>query len=237
MNGTLTLKIAALVTAGLISAALAPMSHAQAVVDADHIARSLTTIPKAVRGADGKFHTPDPTVDLLVQFDSGKATLQPLGRQQLDQLAMAFARPELLQARFEIGGHTDRVGSHDYNMKLSADRANAARDYLSKQHGIALDRLSTQAFGYTRLADPANPTSGANRRVEIRHLLAAGQYGAAAQPVPSAQPYVPYPPSSPYPSGQAVPQGPAGAYPQPYPQQQPSAPGYPQPGGQIVPRY
>jgi flagellar motor protein MotB len=41
-------------------------------------------------------------------------------------------------------------------------------DYLTRGHAIAPDRLEAVGYGEARLADPADPASGKNRRVEVR---------------------------------------------------------------------
>ena len=69
--------------------------------------------------------------------------------------------------RFEIGGHTDASGSAGYNQQLSEKRAASVVDYLLGK-GIDRNRLDWIGHGEEMLADPANPASGANRRVEVR---------------------------------------------------------------------
>lgn len=169
--------------AGLLALSVSMPIWAADVVSADQIAKVLTTRTKAVVGADGKIRQADPTLDLQIPFDFKMATLKIDGKLQLDQLALAFAKPGLAQAHFEVAGHTDKVGSYDYNMKLSTDRANAVRDYLNKQHGIALDRLVTKGYGFTRLANEQDPKNAANRRVEIRHLIQQANNAPVQQPV------------------------------------------------------
>ena len=50
----------------------------------------------------------------------------------------------------EMQAHTDSRGKSSYNMQLSVQRANAAKDYLIKQ-GVEQERLSAKGFGETRL--------------------------------------------------------------------------------------
>lgn len=80
-----------------------------------------------------------------------------------------LAQNERLRVR--IDGHTDDVGSVDYNMALSQRRADAVRDWLVA-HGIEGSRLSTRAFGPTRPASTNDTPEGRekNRRVEISVL-------------------------------------------------------------------
>jgi OOP family OmpA-OmpF porin len=67
-----------------------------------------------------------------------------------------------------IEGHTDSVGSHGYNMKLSQRRADAVRDYMVQQ-GISASRIETAAYGETRPVASNDTAAGRaqNRRVDI----------------------------------------------------------------------
>lgn len=61
-------------------------------------------------------------------FDFDKANLKPAGRQQLDKFAA-----DLKGVKYDavaVTGHTDRIGSQAYNLKLSARRADAVKAYL-----------------------------------------------------------------------------------------------------------
>jgi peptidoglycan-associated lipoprotein len=72
----------------------------------------------------------------------------------------------------EIEGHTDNIGSEEYNQKLAAMRAEAVRNYLAEKDGIPLHAMNIISFGESKpLA--ANTTSegrAKNRRVVIRVL-------------------------------------------------------------------
>lgn len=160
---------------------------AQNTVKSSDILNALTTVPKAAQGPDGRWIQRDPSIDLQVQFDFNKAELTTAGQQQLDELGRAFQQPALAGFSFEVAGHTDKAGSEAYNLKLSTERANAARDYLMKKHGIVAERIVSKGYGYSRLAQPDQPASAINRRVEIRRLATVaaaqtGQAGVAVQP-------------------------------------------------------
>jgi OmpA-OmpF porin, OOP family len=182
------------VLAATLAAALTTGAAAVAtdLVKSADIVSALTSVPKAVQTADGRWLQRDPSIDLQVQFDFNKTSLTPTGEQQLDELANAFRQPALAGFSFEVAGHTDKVGTAAYNLKLSTDRANSTRDYLVKKHGIAVERIVARGYGFDKLADAAQPTAAINRRVEIRRLAGA----AAAQPGLIA----------PAPQGQALPQ-------------------------------
>jgi outer membrane protein OmpA-like peptidoglycan-associated protein len=68
----------------------------------------------------------------------------------------------------EIGGHTDNVGTDDYNKKLSQARAESVLRYLNEQ-GIKAERLSAKGYGFDVPAGPNDTEEGRafNRRVEF----------------------------------------------------------------------
>lgn len=70
--------------------------------------------------------------------------------------------------KVEIQGHTDNVGTDEYNQKLSEKRAQAVYDYLVK-NGIAPSRLSTKGFGERNPLRPNDTAANRelNRRVEF----------------------------------------------------------------------
>lgn len=106
---------------------------------------------------------------LDVIFEFNKSRLMPRSYATLDALGEVLVRhPELAVT---IEGHTDNIGSAEYNMKLSRARAEAARDYLvGKYPDLGRGRLTAEGFGFTHpVADNANETGRAlNRRVEFR---------------------------------------------------------------------
>lgn len=105
--------------------------------------------------------------DLRVTFAFNSAALEPEGRVQLDELAQALQFDQLIPFRFAIGGHTDAVGDAAFNDHLSERRADAVVSYLTSL-GIEPGRLQAQGFGERQLVDPTSPSSGVNRRVEVR---------------------------------------------------------------------
>ncbi|MCM8738870.1 OmpA family protein [Azospirillum sp. A1-3] len=111
-----------------------------------------------------------PKISLQVEFNFNSATLSPKATAQLNELGQALTSSELSGYRFQLTGHTDAVGKAEYNLALSQRRAQAVRDYLAKEFGIRRDRLKTAGRGSQQLADPSDPTSQINRRVEIINL-------------------------------------------------------------------
>src|SRR2546427_3553869 len=108
------------------------------------------------------------TNDILFDFNS--AALRPESQQTLRDLAGNFQRyPD---ETITVEGHTDNVGSPEYNQGLSERRAYSARDYLVNQ-GVARSRASAIGFGETQPKSSNNTPEGRqlNRRVEI-HIRA-----------------------------------------------------------------
>jgi outer membrane protein OmpA-like peptidoglycan-associated protein len=101
-----------------------------------------------------------------VLFDTGKYTLKPGARERLAKVAgILLAYPGL---RVEVEGHTDSVGSDEFNRQLSEDRASAVRDYLS-QEGVPRYSISSQGFGKTQPVASNDTAAGRqqNRRVDL----------------------------------------------------------------------
>lgn len=113
--------------------------------------------------------TPDRTVLLSVPFAFDSHRLQPESYGQLDNLAAAMLSQELSGYRFQVDGHTDRAGRFGYNIALSRLRADAVVNYLTAR-GVPRGLMFAQGFGYAVPADPVNPYSPANRRVEVTSI-------------------------------------------------------------------
>lgn len=75
-------------------------------------------------------------------FDFDKATVKPAGRQALDKF-VGDPRGVNYDA-IRVTGHTDRIGSHAYNMALSQRRAQAVSAWLVTSGGIAPGKISAQ---------------------------------------------------------------------------------------------
>jgi len=72
----------------------------------------------------------------------------------------------------EIEGHTDNIGSDDYNKKLGESRAEAVRNYLAEKGSLPLHAMSIISYGEEKPV-AANGTSDGrakNRRVVVRVL-------------------------------------------------------------------
>ena len=80
------------------------------------------------------------SADSLFRFD--QASVLSAGQQQLDQLAA-----DLRGVSYDVitvTGHTDRIGSHAYNMKLSTRRAEAVSAYLVSSGGVPGSKIAAK---------------------------------------------------------------------------------------------
>ncbi len=110
-----------------------------------------------------------PALSLQIQFDFNSSTIRPESQQALVNLALALQSEQLLASPFAVEGHTDAKGSAEYNLRLSAQRAQAVKAFLAQQ-GVDAARLSASGKGATQLANAAQPHAAENRRVRIVNL-------------------------------------------------------------------
>lgn len=101
-----------------------------------------------------------------VHFDFDKSTLRPEAMVILDNAAGLLTTHERVVV--EVAGHTDSVGTEEYNQKLSERRANSVQDYLVSK-GIKASRLSARGYGEVQPVATNDTAEGrqANRRVEL----------------------------------------------------------------------
>jgi outer membrane protein OmpA-like peptidoglycan-associated protein len=101
-----------------------------------------------------------------VLFDTAKWTLKPGAREKLAKISgIILGHPGL---KIEVEGHTDSVGSDEYNQHLSEQRAASVRDYLAGQ-GVSTAKLTAKGFGESRPVASNDHAAGRqqNRRVEL----------------------------------------------------------------------
>jgi len=105
-------------------------------------------------------------VELDVKFDFDKSQVKEGSFADIKNLADFMA--QYPQTTTVVEGHTDSVGTDAYNQGLSERRANAVRDVLVNQYGLAAERVNAVGYGETRpVADNATSEGRAiNRRVE-----------------------------------------------------------------------
>ncbi len=113
------------------------------------------------------------TMDRL-RFESGSATIKPESEEQIKNIAgILKSYPD---ATVKIGGYTDSVGNEAANMKLSQERAEAAKAAIVKQ-GVDGRRIDAEGYGSQHPAcKPGDPQcsgdpkmcNALNRRIDIR---------------------------------------------------------------------
>jgi OOP family OmpA-OmpF porin len=81
-------------------------------------------------------------------FEFNKATLTPAAKQKLDQEVIAKLREAGEIRNINVNGHADRLGSPQYNQRLSEKRAEAVRAYLISK-GVSRGQVETFGFGNT----------------------------------------------------------------------------------------
>jgi OmpA-OmpF porin, OOP family len=110
----------------------------------------------------------DFTLQLQFAFDSAKLTAGDMA--QLDEIVPKLNNAKAGFIGGVIEGHTDSIGSEEYNMGLSKRRAESVASYLSSQ-GVSMgNRFATEAFGEAKPIASNDTESGRaeNRRVVIR---------------------------------------------------------------------
>jgi len=101
-----------------------------------------------------------------VLFDTGSYTLKPGAREKLAKISgILLAHPGLT---LQIEGHTDSVGSDEFNQQLSERRADSVRDFLAEQ-GVPVSSITARGFGKTQPVASNDTPEGRqrNRRVEL----------------------------------------------------------------------
>jgi outer membrane protein OmpA-like peptidoglycan-associated protein len=106
-------------------------------------------------------------LSLPVPFGFDSADLLPSAKPQLDAIAAGIRMLPATQ-RVVIEGHTDAVGTEQYNEQLSQRRAQAVRRYLVSMHGIDAGRLEAVGKGEASPLPGRAPMAGENRRVQFR---------------------------------------------------------------------
>ena len=101
-----------------------------------------------------------------IYFNFNKADVKPAMQMQLTKIAKALAA--VPDQTLLIEGHTDSIGSNEYNLSLSESRAQSVQKILL-DGGIAAERMEIKGYGESKpIADNATPSGQAqNRRVEI----------------------------------------------------------------------
>ncbi len=109
-----------------------------------------------------------PKVGALINFDFNSAEIHSESYPLLDDFGKAL-KGELSNAYVIIAGHTDNIGSNQYNQGLSEERAKSVANYLQSHHGNTTERIILKSFGETKPIASNDTDNGRlkNRRVEF----------------------------------------------------------------------
>jgi outer membrane protein OmpA-like peptidoglycan-associated protein len=109
--------------------------------------------------------------DVLFDFDKYNLKSEATDSlKKVGQVVQSYPDAPLL-----IEGHTDGVGTHAHNMKLSDDRASSVKNWLVQNAGVQGNRVTTKGWGETKPLAPNKNPDGTdnpagrqkNRRVEL----------------------------------------------------------------------
>jgi outer membrane protein OmpA-like peptidoglycan-associated protein len=116
-----------------------------------------------------------PVIIESILFEFNKADLLPQAKQTLDKVALAMGINQSFN--IELGAHSDSKGSDTYNLKLSEQRATAAKAYLVSK-GVDAARISAKGYGESKLLNNCNNTilcsedeHAENRRLEFKLIF------------------------------------------------------------------
>ena len=146
-----------------------PPAHAQTNPSVDQMVKSLSPTPGGPSTRGIRVGAPPPEVSLNVLFATGSADLTPQAIQTLNDLGRALTDPTLAAYKFRIEGHTDTVGSRDYNKALSEARATTVAEYLAGKFQVDRSRLQPVGMGEDGLLVPTpdQTSEQRNRRVLV----------------------------------------------------------------------
>ena len=104
-------------------------------------------------------------------FRFGRTELPDEAKQRIDQMITEL-KADPKGVFIEIEGHTDSVGSKEYNEVLGAERAESVKRYLYETHQVPLHKINVISYGEDKPVAPNNTRDGRaqNRRVVIKVL-------------------------------------------------------------------
>ena len=153
-------------------------SQSQLDDDQDGVANSMDKCPTE-KGTIANFGCPEISKSIEkkvieianeINFVTNKADLLPSSLGKLNELILILIEnPEF---NIVISGHTDDVGSEEFNLALSEKRTQSVIDYLASK-GIVKNRMVGLSFGESKLKvnDLSEDARSVNRRVEIKVFI------------------------------------------------------------------
>jgi outer membrane protein OmpA-like peptidoglycan-associated protein len=129
---------------------------------------ALARATEAGKLAEGTFVDEIVLTDDNVTFGFDKSSLSDGAKATLDSFVKGL-KSKNKNVFIEIQGHTDNIGSEQYNLKLGYKRAEHVMKYLNKDLGVPLHRMNVTSYGeYKPIADNSSKEGRAqNRRVSL----------------------------------------------------------------------
>lgn len=136
--------------------------------ESKNVRQAMERAKKAGKLTEGKFLYEMILSDESVYFGFNRSDLSNEARTVLN----LYAQELKIQGKniyVEIQGHTDNIGTDNYNYTLGLSRAERVMHYLRREHGIPLHRMNTISYGESMpVVDNEKPENRAkNRRVAI----------------------------------------------------------------------
>ena len=133
--------------------------------------KAMTKAETAEKMARGKILWTVVLTDDAVKFSFDGDNVPDGAQAILDDLASKVKSMDRT-VYLEIEGHTDNIGSDEYNQRLAAMRAESVRNYLAEKDGIPLHAMNIISFGESKPLAPNTTSEGRaqNRRVVVRVL-------------------------------------------------------------------
>jgi outer membrane protein OmpA-like peptidoglycan-associated protein len=114
-----------------------------------------------------------------VLFDTGSSTLKTGAREKLAKISgLLLAHPGLT---LQIEGHTDSVGSEDFNQQLSERRSDSVRDFLAEE-GVPVSSMTAKGFGKTQPVASNDSPEGRQRNRRVELVVSGDAIGKALPP-------------------------------------------------------
>jgi len=158
---------------GVYKAQLMAGSYTMIVESKDYLKQTIAMVVEKNKPLVKDFELVKPGMSITLKgiyFELNQATIEPESKPALDNAAKILKDNPTIKV--EIQGHTDSVGSAEYNLKLSDKRAQAVVNYLVQNYGIDVNRLTGKGYGKT-MPIASNSTEmgrALNRRVEFKIL-------------------------------------------------------------------
>lgn len=110
----------------------------------------------------------DALKNVLFEYNSDKLTAESMAT--LDNIAPLLTSKNIKNPHWLVEGHTDNVGSQNYNLPLSEKRANSVKNYLVSK-GVSSSILKAVGFGLALPVTTNDTAEGRarNRRVEMKY--------------------------------------------------------------------